>query len=64
MKKYLFLIACSFLMAACSVKPPSIVLQPPIKIETDDDHHDHDYDDDHRHKKGFCPPGQAKKGNC
>ncbi|MDD3650528.1 glycine zipper domain-containing protein [Immundisolibacter sp.] len=46
-------------------------------ITTDDDrhHHDrhdyveypaHDYDhDDHHHHRGhFCPPGQAKKGNC
>ena len=38
------------------------------------DHHDHDgrrvrydddyYDDGHRHRGHFCPPGQAKKGNC
>ncbi|MGE0811390.1 MAG: glycine zipper domain-containing protein [Immundisolibacter sp.] len=47
-------------------------------ITTDgNDHHDHDrydgrrvrYDDDyydggHRHRGHFCPPGQAKKGNC
>lgn len=26
-----------------------------------DNKHKHDYDGD---KKGFCPPGQAKKGNC
>jgi hypothetical protein len=26
-------------------------------------HHDDDYDDDH-HRGHFCPPGQAKKGNC
>lgn len=42
-------------------------------ITTDD--HDHDryerprrvyYDDDYGHRHGghFCPPGQAKKGNC
>ena len=44
-------------------------------ITTDgNDHHDHDgrrvrydddyYDDGHRHSGHFCPPGQAKKGNC
>ncbi len=48
-------------------------------ITTDGDRHDHDrdhydgrrvrYDDDyydggHRHRGHFCPPGQAKKGNC
>jgi uncharacterized protein YcfJ len=47
-------------------------------ITTDNDrhhHHDgrryveypeyeHDYDDHHHHRGHFCPPGQAKKGNC
>lgn len=43
---------------------------------TTDGHDDHDryerprrvyYDDDYGHRRGgghFCPPGQAKKGNC
>jgi hypothetical protein len=26
--------------------------------------HDHYYRDHHHHSSGFCPPGQAKKGNC
>ena len=40
-------------------------------ITTRDDHHDgrryvdrSDYDDDHHHRGHFCPPGQARKGNC
>ena len=42
-------------------------------ITTDDDHHhdgrhryvEYPYDDGgHRHGGHFCPPGQAKKGNC
>ena len=46
---------------------------------TTDNHHHRDYDyrrryveypdreydyDDHHHRGHFCPPGQAKKGNC
>ncbi|GMU45793.1 MAG: hypothetical protein AMXMBFR26_05750 [Porticoccaceae bacterium] len=27
-------------------------------------HHDHGDYDGHRHRGHFCPPGQAKKGNC
>lgn len=42
-------------------------------ITTDDDRHHRDgrryveypdYDDRHHHRGHFCPPGQAKKGNC
>jgi hypothetical protein len=29
-----------------------------------DDVHDHYHRDHHQHSSNFCPPGQAKKGNC
>ncbi|KIQ22921.1 signal peptide protein [Variovorax paradoxus] len=33
--------------------------------EWNDDHRHHDRDRHHGHDRGgFCPPGQAKKGNC
>ena len=47
-----------------------------VTTDDDGDHHDHDHgddgyyhhdhgdDDSHRHRGHFCPPGQAKKGNC
>lgn len=61
------------LMAGCSYTPARIDPEP--IIEVGDGHYDHDYDrDGHDHddydrdydhdQGGFCPPGQAKKGNC
>lgn len=42
-----------------------------VAVNTDDDgyehrdrHHGEVYIDDHHHSGHFCPPGQAKKGNC
>ncbi|NOQ37022.1 MAG: hypothetical protein GQ569_14215 [Methylococcaceae bacterium] len=62
MKNSLLLITCTLLFAGCTVRPPSIAIESPIKIHTDDVI---EYDDGHKHKnKRFCPPGQAKKGNC
>ena len=75
MKRYLLLAICPFIVIGCT--PPSIVLQPPIKIQSNDDDRRYrrdrrDYDDRYYrgdenrgyNRKGFCPPGQAKKGNC
>ncbi|WP_110643816.1 MULTISPECIES: hypothetical protein [Salinicola] len=43
------------LLSACSYHPARIDPEPPVIIG----------DGDHRHGDGdFCPPGQAKKGNC
>ncbi|MDW5375383.1 hypothetical protein R6258_00495 [Halomonas sp. HP20-15] len=47
------------IVAGCSYTPARIDPEPIVEIG--DGHHDHDRD--HRHG-GFCPPGQAKKGNC
>ncbi|MDI6002426.1 hypothetical protein [Cobetia marina] len=47
----------TFFLAGCSYTPARIDAEPIIEIG--DGHHDH--------KRGggsFCPPGQAKKGNC
>ncbi|MEJ2767011.1 hypothetical protein VV869_23980 [Photobacterium sp. MCCC 1A19761] len=36
-----------------------------VKIRATTDQQDsHDHDRDHRSHGSFCPPGQAKKGNC
>jgi len=43
------------LLSACSYHPARIESEPAVIIG----------DGDHRHGDGdFCPPGQAKKGNC
>lgn len=42
-------------LSACSYTPARIDPEPAVIIG----------DGDHRHGNGdFCPPGQAKKGNC
>jgi hypothetical protein len=50
MKKVIVLLATTFALASCAVYTPSgsVVVDP---------HGD-------GHRGGFCPPGQAKKGNC
>lgn len=40
-----------------------------VNVDEDKDHHDRSsgrvyIDDSHHHSGHFCPPGQAKKGNC
>ena len=59
MKKMLLLLMTlgSLSLTACAVHTPS------GSIVVDPDGH---YSDGHRHSRhgGFCPPGQAKKGNC
>ena len=42
-------------LGACSVKGPEVTVRPPIEINAGGGGHGHG---------GFCPPGQAKKGNC
>lgn len=50
-------------VAGCSYTPARIDPEPIVTIG--DGHHDHDHDRDRDHARGdFCPPGQAKKGNC
>jgi hypothetical protein len=44
-------------LSACSYHPARIDPEPPVIIGDGDHRHGHDDGD-------FCPPGQAKKGNC
>ncbi|GHC24892.1 hypothetical protein GCM10010082_17040 [Kushneria pakistanensis] len=44
-------------LAGCSYQPARISPKPPVII--DDGHHGHG-----KGNGNFCPPGQAKKGNC
>lgn len=45
-------------LSGCSVHVPG------VSAEIGDDVHVDIGDDGHGHGGGFCPPGQAKKGNC
>lgn len=45
------------LLSACSYHPARIDPEPPVVIGDGDHGHGHGDGD-------FCPPGQAKKGNC
>lgn len=65
-RKLLFLVSVIFLMTACTVKgpevgvrPPEVILDPPVKVETDT----HTYPQTHPGPR-HCPPGHAKKGWC
>jgi hypothetical protein len=42
-------------LGGCVLKGPEIEMKPPIEIKTGSPHPS---------GGGFCPPGQAKKGNC
>lgn len=63
-------ITAALLLVGCSYSPARVTPEPIIEIDGRHDHHHrdrhHDYDrhNDHYRKGGFCPPGQAKKGNC
>ena len=46
----LALLTC-FAFSGCVVRGPEIAVKPPIEIKGE-------------HQGKFCPPGQAKKGNC
>ena len=59
MKTSLLLCGIVTLLSACTITPPRVTVRPPIEIKPVVI----DVDGDHGHG-GFCPPGQAKKGNC
>jgi hypothetical protein len=67
MKRNLLLcIGVVFVLSACTIKgpevevrPPEVIVDPPVQVETDDHSHSH------RHPgPRHCPPGHAKKGWC
>ncbi len=57
--KTVLLASVALLLAACTISGPRVSVKPieikPLEIEIGDGHHD---------SGSFCPPGQAKKGNC
>ena len=65
-RKLLLLVGAVLVLSACTVKgpevkvrPPEVIVDPPVKVETDDHSHSH------RHPGPRpCPPGHAKKGWC
>lgn len=60
MKNTIFCLVIAVLIAGCTVsaKTPSRVILEDDKVILEDGSH-------HRNGNGnFCPPGQAKKGNC
>jgi hypothetical protein len=44
---------CGLAFSGCVISGPEIRVKPPIEIRTEPDS-----------PSKFCPPGQAKKGNC
>jgi hypothetical protein len=44
---------CGLAFTGCVVKGPELEVKPPIEIKAEP-----------AGKSKFCPPGQAKKGNC
>lgn len=63
MKKFILAISCALFFTGCTVRPPSIEL-PSVEIDSPIKIHDEDNDHNHDGGQRFCPPGQAKKGNC
>ena len=64
----LLLVGVIFVLSACTVKgpevevrPPEVIVDPPVQVETDS--HARPDSHPHRHPK-HCPPGHAKKGWC
>ncbi len=55
--KTALLASLALLLAACTISGPRVSVKPieikPLEIEIGDGH-----------SGSFCPPGQAKKGNC
>ena len=49
-------------LSGCSVRVPGVSADvgDDVHIDVGHDHYDHYHD----YGRGFCPPGQAKKGNC
>ncbi|WP_458524691.1 hypothetical protein [Onishia taeanensis] len=61
MKSILLIMAAlitTLVLAGCSYTPARISSEPLIEIGDGGHHHGHSGGG------GFCPPGQAKKGNC
>jgi hypothetical protein len=56
MKNFMMITFLALSLTACK----TTVQDGPTKV-TIQDGHEHD---GHPHDGGFCPPGQAKKGNC
>lgn len=57
--KTVLLASLALLLGACTISGPRVSVKPieikPLEIEIGDGH---------RGSGSFCPPGQAKKGNC
>jgi len=62
MKIWAVMFCTLFLLVGCQLtRVEGKVNDVDVKVRTNDSRdHDHDYD----HDSKFCPPGQAKKGNC
>jgi hypothetical protein len=43
---------CSVALSGCLLRGPEITVSPPVEVKAPPA------------GKSFCPPGQAKKGNC
>jgi hypothetical protein len=54
MVRRIFLLAslCCFAFSGCLLRGPEITVRQPVEVQTQPP------------SKSFCPPGQAKKGNC
>ncbi len=61
MKKYMILSAAILSLSACKTTVQG--KSPDVKVEGKG-YGVHIEDEDHHHHGKFCPPGQAKKGNC
>ncbi|CUB05474.1 membrane lipoprotein lipid attachment site-containing protein [Marinomonas fungiae] len=65
MQNTLFVILATLVLSGCSVhRVAGEIGGVDVEASRSGDHdyqRKHDYDGDER---GFCPPGQAKKGNC
>ena len=69
-RNLLLIVGVVFVLSACTLKgpevevrPPEVIVDPPVKVETDP--HTHPAPPPHRHPgPRNCPPGHAKKGWC
>jgi hypothetical protein len=65
-RKLMLLVGAISLLSACTVRgpevkvrPPGVIVNPPVKVKS------YDYAYPHRHPgPRHCPPGHAKKGWC
>ena len=59
MKKFPMIVLLSaIVVSGCEVAGPKVRVDPP-RVKVDGVHVEND-----GHKEKFCPPGQAKKGQC